>query len=84
MVWFTYSLNLTHNKKIIGDKIGSVNGLLADTGYYSEANVVLCDDEKITPYISAKREHHHRERCRDSETERNNTSNLQATLRSRF
>lgn len=40
-------------------ELGSVNGILADTGYYSEANVLLCDDEKITPYISAKREHHH-------------------------
>ena len=47
------------NLQQLPTELGSVDGLLADTGYYSEVNVLLCDDEKITPYISAKREHHH-------------------------
>lgn len=33
--------------------------LLADTGYYSEANVVACHQTRITPLIAVKREGHH-------------------------
>jgi len=32
--------------------------LLADAGYYSEANIKKCEKEKITPYISNHREKH--------------------------
>lgn len=40
------------------EELGTVTTLIADNGYYSEANVELCEDEKITPYISAGREKH--------------------------
>lgn len=33
--------------------------LLADTGYYSEANVAACQQARITPLIAVKREDHH-------------------------
>ncbi|TXI72451.1 MAG: IS1182 family transposase [Limnohabitans sp.] len=33
--------------------------LLADTGYYSEANVAACKQAKIEPLIAVKREGHH-------------------------
>ena len=32
--------------------------MLADAGYYSDENVKLCEDEKITPYISFGKEQH--------------------------
>ena len=32
--------------------------MLADTGYFSEANIKLCEDQKITPYISLGKEAH--------------------------
>jgi transposase len=34
------------------------NSMLADAGYYSDENVKLCEDEKITPYISFGKEQH--------------------------
>lgn len=37
---------------------GEVEGLLADAGYYSEANINHCEEAKITPYISDHRERH--------------------------
>jgi len=40
------------------EELGTVTTLIADNGYYSEANVELCEDEKITPYISVGREKH--------------------------
>ena len=33
--------------------------LLADTGYYSEANVAACREAKIAPLIAVRREDHH-------------------------
>lgn len=38
--------------------LGTVEDLLADAGYYSEENVIACDRQKITPYISTRREKH--------------------------
>jgi transposase len=38
--------------------MGAVEALLADTGYFSEANVRLCEAEAIVPYISTHREKH--------------------------
>jgi len=32
--------------------------MLADTGYFSEANIKLCEDKNITPYISLGKEAH--------------------------
>jgi transposase/IS5 family transposase len=38
--------------------LGSVDTLLADTGYFSQANVKACADAKIKPYIAQKRQSH--------------------------
>ena len=40
------------------DELGQVNALLADTGYFSEANVNRCEAESITPYIPEGRQGH--------------------------
>jgi len=37
----------------------SVHSLLADTGYFSEANVDACAAARIEPLIATRREHHH-------------------------
>ena len=37
---------------------GKAEGLLADTGYFSEANVSAVDKENLTPYIAIKRDGH--------------------------
>ena len=39
--------------------LGSVGTLVADTGYFSEANIKICRDDQITPLIAVKRESHH-------------------------
>lgn len=39
--------------------LGDVNTLLADTGYFSAANVQACMDNGITPMLAMKRERHH-------------------------
>jgi len=36
------------------DALGQANVLLADTGYFSEANVNGCETDSITPYIPAE------------------------------
>jgi transposase len=38
--------------------LGSVDTLLADSGYFSETNVESCESKDITPYISPGRESH--------------------------
>ena len=40
-------------------EVGACAALLADTGYYSAANVVACAQARVTPVIAIKREHHH-------------------------
>ncbi|OPX97060.1 MAG: Transposase DDE domain protein [Syntrophorhabdus sp. PtaB.Bin006] len=40
--------------------LGSVDALLADSGYFSEANVTNCEEQNITPYIAPNREGHNR------------------------
>jgi transposase len=40
------------------DRLGKPEGLLADAGYFSEANVNCCEAEEITPYISGSRQRH--------------------------
>lgn len=42
----------------LADTIGEVEALLADTGYFSEANVGLCKEASVVPYISTHREKH--------------------------
>jgi len=40
------------------DELGQVDSLLADSGYFSEANVNRCEAEGITPYIAEGRQSH--------------------------
>ncbi|HEX9868659.1 MAG TPA: IS1182 family transposase [Candidatus Tectomicrobia bacterium] len=44
--------------KVVEDRLGKPDGLLADTGYFSEGNVRRCEANEITPYISSRRERH--------------------------
>jgi transposase len=39
-------------------KLGIVDALIADSGYFSEANVISCEAQQITPYIAPGRESH--------------------------
>ncbi|MEK7759255.1 MAG: IS1182 family transposase [Pseudomonadota bacterium] len=41
------------------DALGKVSALVADTGFYSEANVNACARSEITPLIAVSREEHH-------------------------
>lgn len=41
------------------DDLGSVTQMLADAGYFSEANVTACMDASIEPLLPAGRESHH-------------------------
>lgn len=41
------------------ESLGKVDTLLADTGYFSAANVTACEQAGIDPYIAVKRENHH-------------------------
>jgi len=47
------------NLKHLPQTLGTVTDLLADNGYFSENNVVLCEENKVSPYIAVKRESHH-------------------------
>ena len=40
-------------------KLGQISQVLADTGYFSAANVAACEDAGIVPMIAMKREQHH-------------------------
>lgn len=44
--------------KALPQRLGDVNELLADAGYYSATNVAACEQRGITPYISIGRERH--------------------------
>ncbi len=39
--------------------LGTPESLLADSGYFSQANVEACADTDIAPLIAQAREHHH-------------------------
>lgn len=41
------------------EALGRIGMLVADTGYFSEANVNACREHGITPMIAVKRESHH-------------------------
>lgn len=47
------------NLKLLPEELGTVTDLLADSGYYSENNVKLCEEKKVTPYIAVDRQSHH-------------------------
>jgi hypothetical protein len=38
---------------------GTVTDLIADNGYFSEDNVKLCQENRVTSYIAVNREKHH-------------------------
>jgi transposase len=40
------------------ENLGAVDSLIADSGYFSETNVMHCEKKEITPYISVGREPH--------------------------
>ena len=44
--------------KALPESIGTVDTLLADAGYFSEANVDSCKEENIRPFISVHRDKH--------------------------
>jgi len=48
------------NLSALPKQLGTVTELLADSGYFSEANVNACVGEEITPYIAVDRQSHNR------------------------
>jgi hypothetical protein len=44
--------------KALPEQLGTVDSLLADAGYYSEANIDRCEQDAILPFISPKRDTH--------------------------
>ena len=46
------------NMAALPEELGETENILADTGYFSEANVALCHDANIEPLIPEKREKH--------------------------
>ena len=46
------------NLASLPDKLGKVDTLLGDTGYFSEDNLNSCEHEHITPYIATERDKH--------------------------
>jgi transposase len=42
-------------------ELGTINALIADSGYFSASNVQACEKQGITPYIAVDREHHNRD-----------------------
>lgn len=46
------------NLTSLPENIGTVDALLADTGYFSHQNVETCINENIIPYIATARQHH--------------------------
>lgn len=46
------------NLSRLPDDLGKVDTLLADTGYFSEANVKQCEANGIVPYIAVERQQH--------------------------
>ena len=65
------------------EELGKADTLLADNGYFSEANVEACAGDAITPLISPGRERHHRswqERFAQAPPEPEDPTALQAML----
>lgn len=46
------------NLTALPDQLGTVDTLVADSGYFSEDNLNQCEAEKITPYLAVNREKH--------------------------
>jgi IS5 family transposase len=41
------------------ESLGTLTDIVADAGYYSEANAVACEGAGVTPYLAMSRERHH-------------------------
>jgi len=41
-------------------ELGEIDGLLSDAGYFSEQNVINCEQAEVTPYIAPGREQHNK------------------------
>jgi IS5 family transposase len=41
------------------ESLGALTDIVADAGYYSEANAVACEGAGVTPYLAMSRERHH-------------------------
>jgi transposase len=41
------------------ESLGVLSDIVADAGYYSEANVLACEEAGVTPYVAMSRERHH-------------------------
>lgn len=48
-----------HKIDALPSALGQVHTVLADTGYFSAANVQACDAHGIEPMLSMRRESHH-------------------------
>lgn len=48
------------NLATLPSRLGNIDALTADTGYFSEDNVKSCEQEHITPYIATERDKHNR------------------------
>ena len=46
------------NLGALPDVLGTIDALLANTGYYSQANVDKCLEQELLPYISSSRDAH--------------------------
>lgn len=46
------------NLSTLPKELGTVTELLADSGYYSESNIIACEDKGVTPYIAVDRQEH--------------------------
>ena len=46
------------NLAALPEKLGKTTDLVADSGYFSEANVTACEEDGITPYIAVGRQSH--------------------------
>jgi len=46
------------NLAALPEELGTVDALITDNGFYSEANVGVCEKNKITPYLAFGRDQH--------------------------
>ncbi len=46
------------NLAALPEELGTVNAIITDNGFYSEANVGACEKNKITPYLAYGRDQH--------------------------
>jgi transposase len=46
------------NLAALPETLGTVNAVITDNGFYSEANVGVCETNKITPYLAFGRDQH--------------------------